>query len=387
MFPDEALPYLAADKLDRRLFDVTVAARAGLRRPAQRRDPAHREPRRPAAATVRQRRGPAGTHGCGSCPASTAPPCGRRRSGPATPGGRSRRPTRRDAWAPRPAARSGRHRQALARRPGAGHLARAWRQIGAPAALGGRPRRHRRRRSRCSTPASTLDHPDLAGQVDDTASFVPGETIDDGNGHGTHVASTIAGTGAASGGDEKGVAPGADLLVGKVLGDDGFGAGLLGHRRHGVGRRPGADVVSMSLGDSRAERRHRPDEPGASTRSRAQTGALFVIAAGNTGPEASSARPGAADAALTVGAVDNAGPARLLLHARARASATTALKPDIAAPGVDILAARGRTATTARRLLPDHERHVDGDAARRRRRGDPGPAAPGLDRPASSRTR
>ncbi|MFC8260917.1 S8 family serine peptidase [Streptomyces sp. NPDC005134] len=36
-------------------------------------------------------------------------------------------------------------------------------------------------------------------------------------GHGTHVASTIAGTGSASDGMERGVAPGAQLDVGKVL--------------------------------------------------------------------------------------------------------------------------------------------------------------------------
>src|SRR4029079_12059649 len=51
------------------------------------------------------------------------------------------------------------------------------------------------------------DHPDLAGLVDGQASFVPGEdALTDVNGHGTHVASTIVGTGAASAGDNKGVA-------------------------------------------------------------------------------------------------------------------------------------------------------------------------------------
>ena len=68
------------------------------------------------------------------------------------------------------------------------------------------------------------NHPDLAApdRRHRTASS-RARRIADVNGHGTHVASTIAGTGAASGGNYKGVAPGADLLVGKVLDDTGSG--------------------------------------------------------------------------------------------------------------------------------------------------------------------
>ena len=66
-------------------------------------------------------------------------------------------------------------------------------------------------------------HPDLAGKIAESQSFVPDQEVQDGHGHGTHVASTIVGSGAASSGKYKGVAPGAELMVGKVLDNTGSG--------------------------------------------------------------------------------------------------------------------------------------------------------------------
>lgn len=50
-------------------------------------------------------------------------------------------------------------------------------------------------------------HPDLVDRIVATRSFVPGDDVIDRNGHGTHTASTVAGTGAASGGKEQGSRP------------------------------------------------------------------------------------------------------------------------------------------------------------------------------------
>ncbi|MYR45826.1 S8 family serine peptidase [Streptomyces sp. SID5910] len=184
-------------------------------------------------------------------------------------------------------------------------------------------------------------HPDLAGRIAESRSFIAGEEVADRHGHGTHVTSTVGGSGAASDGKEKGVAPGATLAVGKVLNDQGSGseseiiAGM-----EWAARDVDADIVSMSLGSTEPSDGTDPMAQAVNTLSR-ETGALFVIAAGNTGAPSSIGSPGAADAALTVGAVDSADQAAWFTSGGPRYG-DDALKPDLSAPGVGILAARSR---------------------------------------------
>ncbi|MEU4092890.1 S8 family serine peptidase [Streptomyces sp. NPDC026673] len=181
------------------------------------------------------------------------------------------------------------------------------------------------------------EHPDLADRIDTSASFIPNdpETIDY-HGHGTHVASTIAGTGSASDGKERGVAPGVRLDIGKVLDGDGRGqeswiiAGM-----EWAARDQQAKIISMSLGGSGD---HTDPMSQAVDRLSRETGALFVIAAGNSGPHTIGS-PGAADSALTVGAVDSADRLADFSSTGPR-DGDAGLKPEITAPGVDILAAR-----------------------------------------------
>ncbi|SNT44994.1 S8 family serine peptidase [Actinacidiphila glaucinigra] len=185
-------------------------------------------------------------------------------------------------------------------------------------------------------------HPDLVKRIVASRSFVEGQEVVDRNGHGTHTASTVAGTGAASGGKERGVAPGADLIVGKVLGDDntGYNSGIIAGMEWAA-RTEHAKVINMSLGSGSW---HTQDDPmsQAVNKLSAETGALFVIAAGNegTGPYSVSA-PGTAEAALTVGAVDSSD----VLYSRSGAGprlGDDGLKPDLTAPGVDVLAANSQ---------------------------------------------
>ncbi|MFF1303654.1 S8 family serine peptidase [Streptomyces sp. NPDC058307] len=194
-------------------------------------------------------------------------------------------------------------------------------------------------------------HPDLKGRVLESRNFTDSDSADDRQGHGTHVASTIVGSGARSGGTYEGVAPGAELLVGKVLDDTGFGddSGIIAGMQWAVAQ--GAKVVNMSLGEV--------DTPDVDPLEKAvndlsaSSGALFVIAAGNSGPsDTTVGSPGSAASALTVAAVDRADT--IASWSSRGPTADGRLKPDIAAPGVDIIAAKAAHGTEGNDEAPGY---------------------------------
>ncbi|WP_327339682.1 S8 family serine peptidase [Streptomyces sp. NBC_01324] len=180
-------------------------------------------------------------------------------------------------------------------------------------------------------------HPDVKDRIVGSKSFVPGEEVLDGHGHGTHVASTVAGSGAASDGVYKGVAPAADLLIGKVLGNTGTGQNSAIIEAMEWAKDQGAEVVSMSLGESVPDDGTDPMALAVDALS-ADGGPLFVIAAGNAYDPGSISSPGSADKALTVAAVDSR-DRRAPFSSQGPLTGSYGLKPDISAPGVDITAA------------------------------------------------
>ncbi|MGH3763350.1 S8 family peptidase [Actinophytocola sp.] len=181
-------------------------------------------------------------------------------------------------------------------------------------------------------------HPDLADREVAEQNFSEAPDNDDNFGHGTHVASIVAGTGPKSDGKYRGVAWGASILDGKVLDDFGFGfeSGIIAGMQWAAEQ--GADIANLSLGGGDT-----PDvdplEEAVNTLSE-QHGTLFVIAAGNSGPaEGTVGSPGSAEAALTVGAVDDR-DALADFSSRGPRIGDGGIKPDITAPGVDIVAAK-----------------------------------------------
>ncbi|MDQ7904236.1 S8 family serine peptidase [Phytohabitans sp. ZYX-F-186] len=172
-------------------------------------------------------------------------------------------------------------------------------------------------------------HPALAGRVTAQRNFTEENEDDkDRTGHGTHVASTVAGT--------AGVAPGARLLDGKVCVAGGCAESWILAGMQWAAEQ-GATVVNLSLGG--------PDTPGldpveeAVGTLTAEHGTLFVVAAGNVPGAGTIASPATADDALSVGAVSKADALASFSSRGPRLDGV--IKPDLTAPGVDIVAARG----------------------------------------------
>ncbi len=180
---------------------------------------------------------------------------------------------------------------------------------------------------------------------------VPDEPVDDGHGHGTHVAGIAAGTGGYLP-FVQGVAPGAQLIVGKVLSNQGWGyySWIISGIEWAIEQ--GADIISMSLGGTPWQFY---DPLAATVNNAHQQGVLVVVSAGNEGPaEFTVSTPGVAEGALTVGAHYIEADDIIYFSSRGPTPNGT-LKPDVTAPGVYITAARANNTYMG---LPASQYHV-----------------------------
>jgi subtilisin family serine protease len=211
------------------------------------------------------------------------------------------------------------------------------------------------------------NHPDLIGKVVAEKNFLADEiTADDLLGHGTMVAGIIAGSGIASNGSYKGIAPGAKLISAKVI--DGKGNGKVSDIIAGIewAVYSGANVLSLSLGGINLGETNPPITMAADNA--ATAGVVVCVAAGNRNSSEAKGQaagttslqdggskdvyyllvpivlalpPGLIDSpgdgvkVITVGAADANG--RIASFSGSGPTRDDRIKPDVVAPGVNII--------------------------------------------------
>ncbi|MDD4170396.1 MAG: S8 family serine peptidase [Desulfotomaculaceae bacterium] len=200
-------------------------------------------------------------------------------------------------------------------------------------------------------------HPDLqsaSGKMPKVVllkSWAGRDKPDDPNGHGTHMAATLAGTGAASGGEYRGVAPGASIYFQAILNQNGepqppedlaelfWPAYSAGARVHVDGWGSGPDVYGKNAAQVDGFVRKYPDF-------------LAIFGAGNSGPalrtvtsEANSKNALVVGAsvlprpALVPGALDTSSPDNFSSRGPA---GDGRIKPELLAPASAVISARSR---------------------------------------------
>jgi serine protease AprX len=181
-----------------------------------------------------------------------------------------------------------------------------------------------------------------------SVNFADQRLTSDPGGHGTHIAGIVAGNGTRSGGEFIGIAPRANVVDVRVLGNTGSGRissvirgieWVLAHRAAYNIR-----IINLSFG-APATLPYRVDPMSAAVEIAWRRGLVVVAASGNGGPQRDTVdTPGIDPYAITVGATDDRGTLGrgddMLAWFSAWGSADSNAKPDLVAPGRRIVSLR-----------------------------------------------
>ena len=185
-------------------------------------------------------------------------------------------------------------------------------------------------------------HPDFKGRIVGWRDCIyRKQSCYDDNGHGTHVAGILAGSGRMSDGILSGIAPGCQMVIVKVLDQKGEAnvesilAGLRwvesNYRKYGI------RIVNLSAGAGNHLEERKEKMLIQAVERLWNMGMVVVVSAGNNGPgEGTIAIPGNSRKVITVGAVKT-GKAEKRSCSGAGPTKECVVKPDVVAPGYQII--------------------------------------------------
>lgn len=174
----------------------------------------------------------------------------------------------------------------------------------------------------------------------------------DDNGHGTHVCGIIGGSGEASGGTFRGIAPGCHLIPVKVLDRRGNGyasdvlAGLRWIREHQ--EQYNIRIVNISVGSFSRRNMGENSALVRGVNDAWDAGLVVVVAAGNMGPrDGTITTPGISRKVITVGCSDDHKEVdvmgnRMVDYSGRGPTSSCVCKPDVVAPGASITSCSGK---------------------------------------------
>lgn len=196
-------------------------------------------------------------------------------------------------------------------------------------------------------------HPDFDSRIIGFRDFVQNrETIYDDGKHGTHVAGIAAGSGRMSSGMYGGMAPEAEILVGKVL--DNVGNGSVEDVLRGIDwllsihKKLGLRIVNISVGTQPGIEKEQEQRLLDGVEALWNEGLIVVVSAGNYGPgEGTVAVPGTSRKVITVGAleeprtVEPGSGIKGWNYSGRGPTESCIIKPDLLAPGTKIWSCNG----------------------------------------------
>lgn len=181
-------------------------------------------------------------------------------------------------------------------------------------------------------------HADFAGRIK-ASHDLTGEGDVDNNGHGSHVAGIVGGTGAAGQGKYRGVAYECEYVIAKVL--KGNGSGLMSDVIAGLEYAvdQGVHVINLSLGGGTVN--DGTDALSVACDNAVDAGIVVCVAAGNSGPGAQTCgSPACAKKVITIGATDKQDG--IASYSSRGPTSDGRVKPDVCFPGSSITSVRAK---------------------------------------------